>query len=72
MKDTIFELGFELDKDDEIVRLDQLYLDTFKQELYFAIIFKVSVGMLFGKVSYGQTELNGEGKKVNRLVKEKD
>ncbi len=53
MKDTFFELGFKLGNDDEIVRLDQLYLDTFKKELYFVIIFKVSIGMVFGKVSYG-------------------
>ena len=44
-------------------------MDTHKQELFFAIIFKVSVGMVFGKVSYGQFEVNAKGEKVKRVVK---
>ena len=46
-----------------------MYLDTHRQELYFAIVFKVSVGMIFGKVSYGQFEVNAKGEKVKRVVK---
>ena len=49
-----------------------MYLDTHRQELYFAIVFKVSVGMVFGKVSYGQFDENVKGEKVRRVVKAGD